>query len=90
MKHISFVFLNLLLVSFLAQTSLATTYRVNSQASFDAAQSSASLNDSIIWELGIYPNIFMNITKDNLFIAADTLGGVLFNGSSRVNISSDS
>ena len=64
-------------------------FLVDSQQEFDAAQNNAIMNDSIIWESGSYSNIYMNITKSNLYIAAETLGGTIFNASSRVNISGD-
>lgn len=67
----------------------AETYIVNSQQSFDDALSDAAMNDSIIWELGTYSDIYMEISKSNLYIAASILGGTIFNGNSRVRINSD-
>ena len=81
----SMVFCGLLLTS----TMNGEVFLVNSQQEFNSAHNNASMNDSIIWETGTYSNIYMNITKGNLFIAAATLGGTVFTGASRVNITSD-
>lgn len=67
----------------------ATVFRVSSLSEFNSAHDNADMNDSIIWESGIYSDIYMDITKDNLFIAADTLGGTVFNGASKVRITGD-
>lgn len=67
----------------------ATTTLVASQSEFNAAHSSATMNDSIIWQSGIYDDIYMNITKSNLFIGASELGGTIFSGASRVKITGD-
>jgi len=67
----------------------ATTIYVNSQQEFDNAHDNAARNDSIIWENGIYSNIYMDISKNDLYITAETLGGTVFNGSSRVEITGD-
>lgn len=64
-------------------------FLVDSQQEFNTAQSNAVMNDSIIWESGTYSGVYMNITKSNLYIAAETLGGAIFKGGSRVNISGD-
>ncbi len=75
---------------FLFSTALnATTFFVSSQQEFNSAQSNAARNDSIVWENGTYSNIFMNITKDDLVITAETLGGTVFTGTSRVEILGD-
>lgn len=78
-------------LSFLLVSSLlhATTFFVDSQQSFDNAQRSAAANDTIIWRNGTFSDIFMDIDKDRLFIAAETLGGTVFNGASRVDITGD-
>jgi len=62
---------------------------VTSQQEFDQAQSNAAMNDSIVWKSGTYSNIYMNITKDDLVITAESLGETIFTGSSRVNITGD-
>ena len=67
----------------------ATVIFVSSQQEFNSAHNSAAANDSIIWRQGTYSDIFMNITKDRLFIAAENLGGTIFTGSSRVDIRGD-
>lgn len=77
--------------SFLFVSSLlsATIFYVDSQQTFNSAQSNAAANDSIIWRTGTFSDIFMDIDKDRLFIAAETLGGTIFNGASRVDITGD-
>lgn len=70
-------------------TLLATTTYVDSQQSFDRAHDNASVNDSIIWRSGTYSNIYMDISKDQLYISAETLGGTIFNGGSMVEITGD-
>jgi hypothetical protein len=67
----------------------AEVYHVHSQQTFDDAHDDAAMNDSIFWEPGMYSDIYMNISKNNLFIAASTLGGTVFTGASRVKITSD-
>lgn len=69
--------------------SNANTFHVNSQQEFDDAHDNAVMNDSIVWESGTYSNIYMNISKDHLFITAAVLGGTIFTGASRVNITGD-
>ncbi len=88
MKLIGSIFL--IIGFFLLQTPLiATVFSVSSQLEFDDAHSNAATNDSIIWETGTFSNIFMDITKSNLFIGSDTLGGTIFTGASRVRITGD-
>lgn len=67
----------------------ATATYVSSQQEFDSAHNSAVMSDSIIWRSGTYEDIFMDITKDHLYIGAETLGGTIFTGASRVDIESD-
>lgn len=74
---------------FTVSTLRAEVFRVSSQQEFEEAQRMASMNDTIIWPSGTYFDIYMNITKDHLFITADTLGRTIFSGASRVNISGD-
>lgn len=78
-------------ISFLFISSLlsATIFYVDSQQTFNSAQNNAAANDSIIWRMGTFSDIFMDIDKDRLFIAAETLGGTIFNGASRVDITGD-
>ena len=72
-----------------ASTLRATTIYVSSQQEFTVAHDNAATNDSIIWRTGTYPNIYMNIIKDHLYISSETLGGTIFNGESRVEIRGD-
>ena len=66
-----------------------TTYQAISQTSFNSALSSASSGDIIEWQDGTYSNIYMNITKSGVTVKAETAGGVIFNGTSRVEIDGD-
>ena len=75
--------------SFISLHSQAEIFYVSSQAQFDDAHDSSMPNDTIIWRDGIYFDIFMDIEKDRLHIKAETLGQVIFQGSSRVDITSD-
>ncbi|MBX2873565.1 MAG: right-handed parallel beta-helix repeat-containing protein [Saprospiraceae bacterium] len=67
----------------------ANTTLVASQSEFNAAHASAQMNDSILWQAGIYDDIYMNITKSNLFIGTVELGATVFSGASRVRINGD-
>ena len=62
---------------------------VESQQQFEAAHNSASATDSIIWRTGTYSDIDMTITKDDLSIMAEKLGGTIFTGASKANINGD-
>lgn len=42
-----------------------------------------------MWTDGTYESIFMDITNDSLTIMSETLGGTIFNGTSRVDIEGD-
>ena len=78
------------LITFFSFISLnATTFFADSQLTFNSAQSAAGSNDTIIWRSGTFSNIFMDIDKDRLFITAEVLGGTVFTGASRVDISGD-
>lgn len=81
----------LLAVGFcLLHTTLnAAIFSVSSQQEFEEAHNNAAANDSIVWETGTFSNIYMNISKSNLFIGAATLGGTIFTGASRVSITGD-
>lgn len=74
---------------FSSPTLHAGVIYVTSQQEFDQAQDNAAMNDSIVWKSGTYSNIYMNIDKDHLVITAESLGGTIFTGSSRVNITGD-
>lgn len=83
---------NLLLIAllFISSKSLsAEVFFVDSQTTFIIAHADAGANDSIIWEPGTYSDIYMNITKNLLYIGAKNWGGTVFNGASRVKITGD-
>ncbi|MEL7122559.1 MAG: chondroitinase-B domain-containing protein [Bacteroidota bacterium] len=67
----------------------AAKFTVSSLQEFRSAHNSAMMNDSIIWETGTFSNIHMEITKSNLYIGAEVLGGTIFDGASRVTIRGD-
>jgi len=69
--------------------SNASTTFVSSQQEFDDAHDSAAENDTIVWRSGTYASVYMDISKNNLFIASEKLGSTVFTGASRVNISGD-
>ena len=80
----------IIIISFFLSTSLqAEVFNVTSQQEFDNAHDTAALNDTIVWNSGTYSDIFMDIDNDRLFIMAEELGGTIFTGASRVDISSD-
>ncbi len=89
MKNTRLIYLFTFCLFMLTQNVNAEIFKVSSQSEFDSAQSSAATNDSIIWESGTFSNIYMNITKSRLFIAAEELGQTVFNGNSRVRVSGD-
>lgn len=74
------------LIFFISLSSFAATFSVNSQASFNAALSSANTGDIIEWVSGTYSNIFMNINESDITVQAASIGEVIFNGTSRVEI----
>jgi hypothetical protein len=89
LSGIGAICLMILFVMLFIPTGNAAVFLVNSQQEFDVAQNNAVMNDSIIWESGTYSGIYLNITKNNLHISAATLGGTIFTGASRANISGD-
>ncbi|MFK7905544.1 MAG: chondroitinase-B domain-containing protein [Chitinophagales bacterium] len=89
MKNIRLIYLFTFCTFLFTNTVNAEVFKVSSQSEFNSAQDDAAVNDSIIWESGTFSNIYMNITKSRLFIAAETLGQTVFNGNSKVKVSSD-
>ncbi len=82
------VFLTALLFifGFLVQVS-AKTWEVSSASSFNSAHSTAAAGDSIVWTEGVFKDVYMDISKSNLYVMARKPGRTIFNGSSRVRIS---
>ena len=62
---------------------------VSSQSEFDTAVQDANAGDSIVWTSGTYHDIFLDIDKDGIIVTAEENGGVVFTGSSRVEIPAD-
>lgn len=62
---------------------------VDSQATFDNAHNQIGTNDTIVWKTGVYPDIFMDIERNQITIIAEQSGSVVFNGSSKVDIGGD-
>jgi pectate lyase len=88
MKNRSF-FTLLLLSCLLTSPLCAETIIVTSQQEFNAAHNRAAAGDEIVWPDGIYTNVVMRITKSDLTIQAENLGGAVFTGFSRVEIDGD-
>lgn len=88
MKNIRAVLI-IVLVLCAEYSVVANKYIVNSQAEFNTALGFATTNDSIVWEPGLYSDIYMNISKSNLVVIAQVLGATKFTGASKVNISGD-
>ncbi len=74
---------------FLTLSLEATTFYVDSESTFEDAQRQAVKDDTIIWRSGTYPDIYLDIEKDHLFITAEELGSTIFTGASRVDIEGD-
>lgn len=64
-------------------------FYVASQQEFDDALDNTPDNDTIVWRTGTYSDIFMDIERGHLTIMAEELGSVVFNGNSRVDISTN-
>lgn len=88
MKNRAFYTLLLLTCLFIPALS-AETFIVTSQEEFNTAQSQAASGDEIVWPDGSYTNVVMRITKSDLTIKAENLGGAVFAGFSRVEIDGD-
>ena len=86
MKNITHLIVTLFLM-FFSFTLLAEKFVVDSQMEFDNALSDANAGDSIVWEAGLFQNIYMDIEKSNLVIMAEELGETKFTGTSKVDIS---
>ena len=84
-SQLFFLFLTLTIWQF-ASEAVANTFVINSQQQFDAAQNNASAGDSIIWQTGTYLDIFMDISKNGLFISSEKLGKTIFKGVSRIEL----
>ncbi len=67
----------------------AEIFIVNSSDSFNTALSSASSGDSILWQEGVYSDVFLEIDKDDLFIGAQNIGKTVFTGASYAELSGD-
>ncbi len=89
MKRINLLTISICCYLLLSATLQASTIYVSSQQEFDNAHDNAAMNDSIIWENGSYADIYMDISKDDLFISAASLGNTVFTGDSRVEITGD-
>ncbi len=89
MKIIQLVYASIF-CSLLFSTNLKSeVFYVSSQQEFDNAHDNSAMNDSIVWRVGTYSDIFMDIEKDHLTIMAENLGGTIFTGASRVDITGD-
>lgn len=89
MKTFCLLFSSVVFLSLFTPSMNAEIFIVNSLQEFDDAHDNAAMNDSIVWETGTFSDIYMDITKNNLYIGAAALGGTIFNGASRVRITGD-
>ncbi|WP_169435029.1 chondroitinase-B domain-containing protein [Neolewinella persica] len=78
-----------LLTCLLTSTLCAETFIVTSAQEFNTAHSQAAAGDEIVWPDGVYPDVVMRITKSDLTVRAENLGGTVFNGFSRAEIDGD-
>ena len=63
---------------------------MNSVDSFNSAQASAVAGDVIIWKNGTYSDVDLSIDKDGITFEAETIGMVIFNGTSICSITGNS
>lgn len=80
------------LVSLLALCETLTAqdrYDVSSLTEFNNARNQATAGDSIVWEPGVYSDVFMDITKNGLIVTAKPYGSVTFEGASKAEIDAD-
>lgn len=61
-------------------------FDVASSSEFYDARDQANAGDSIVWEAGLYKDIFMVINVEGLIVIADSPGSVIFSGGSKVEI----
>lgn len=87
MKLLQIITVSIFCVLFFSTTINAEAVYVNSQQAFDNAHDGSA--DTIIWREGTYSDIYMDISNNNIFITAETLGATIFNGASRVEITGD-
>jgi hypothetical protein len=66
-----------------------TRFDVSSESEFYNVRDQANAGDSIVWEAGLYKNVFMVINVDGLIVTADHPGSVIFSGGSKVEIDAD-
>ncbi|MEM6724273.1 MAG: chondroitinase-B domain-containing protein [Bacteroidota bacterium] len=79
----------LLLVLIVHHQAAAERFLVSNLVEFNTAQDNANAGDSIVWQTGMYVDVYLQINKDGLYIGAESLGGTVFTGSSRVRMNSD-
>lgn len=87
MKIVQFITVNIFCLFLCSTTVNAEAVFVTSQQEFDFAHDSSA--DTIIWRDGTYSNVYMDISNNNIFIAAETLGATIFTGESRIEITGD-
>lgn len=89
MNRLTIILLHFICLCILIPNIHANLFYVSSQSQFDEAHENAGINDSIIWESGLYFDIYMEISKSNLYISSEELGNTIFTGRSYVTITSD-
>ncbi|MEJ6604416.1 MAG: chondroitinase-B domain-containing protein [Opitutaceae bacterium] len=79
----------LLCIGALGNSGLAKEWPVSSAQQFDSTLNLASPGDEIVWEDGIYSDVDLTLDQDRLVFRAETPGGVIFKGESKLNLTGD-
>ncbi|MFC2080956.1 chondroitinase-B domain-containing protein [Bacteroidota bacterium] len=87
MKRLSIFLSTMICISGFWGNLNAKTWLVSSGNSFSSAHYSAATGDTIAWTEGVFNDINMGISKNNLHVLARTPGRTIFTGNSRVSIS---
>ncbi|MEQ8546496.1 MAG: chondroitinase-B domain-containing protein [Cyclobacteriaceae bacterium] len=66
-----------------------TRFDISSESEFYDARNQANAGDSVVWEAGLYKDVFMVINVKGLVVIADSPGSVIFSGGSKVEIEAD-
>ncbi len=66
-----------------------TRFDVSSESEFYDVRDQANAGDSIVWEAGLYKDVFLVINRPGIIVIADSPGSVVFTAGSKVDIESD-
>ena len=83
-------YLSILILTVIAMTSFAASWRIKTSDGFLSAQKLARKGDSIIWLSGVYSNIQLEIEKNGIVCCAENVGSVTFTGESFFKLTADS